>query len=154
MDSKGCYSLILKVRKPIVIRVGALGYVKFDEGLYVYIGSALGSKAQNLENRIKRHFSRCKKIKWHIDFLLSDENVSIEKVIVCKTEDKVECLVVKELAKIGLYNPKIRGFGSSDCKSGCFSHLIYLGSSVTIEEAVMVVLDTYNKLFLKAEVVT
>lgn len=152
IDDKGCYSLILRIWKPSTVRIGALGYVRFNEGFYVYVGSALGSKAQNLKNRLKRHLSNSKKIKWHIDFLLSNENVSIERVIVCKIVDRVECLVAKEIANIGLYNPQLRGFGSSDCKFGCFSHIIYFGASITIEEAIMKVLNAYNRLSFKAEI--
>ena len=154
MCSKGCYSLILGVWKPLTVKIGALGYVRFDEGFYVYVGSALGSKAQSLENRLKRHLSGHKKIKWHIDFLLSNEGVSIERVIVCKTIDRVECLVAKEIAKIGLHNPQLKGFGSSDCKFGCFSHIIYLGASMTVEEVVMKVLNAYNRFSLKAEILS
>ncbi|MBS7613574.1 DUF123 domain-containing protein [Candidatus Bathyarchaeota archaeon] len=134
--------------------MGALGYVRFDEGFYVYVGSALGSKAQSLENRLRRHLSNSKRVKWHIDFLLSSKNVSIERVIVCKTVSRVECLVAKEIAKTGLYNPQLRGFGSSDCKLGCLSHIICLGDSITIEEAAMKVLNAYTRLSLKAEILT
>ncbi len=146
--------MILRIWSPSTVRIGALGYVGFDEGFYVYVGSALGSKAQSLENRLRRHLSNSKKIKWHIDFLLSSKNVSIERVIICKTLSRVECLIAKEIAKIGLYNPQLRGFGSSDCKLGCFSHIIYLGDSITIKEATMKVLNAYARLSLKAEILT
>jgi len=154
MGSKGCYSLVLRVWRPLTVKIGALGYVRFNEGFYVYVGSALGSKAQSLEKRLRRHLSSRKKMKWHIDYLLSKEGVSIEKVVMCKTTDRVECLVAKEIAKIGLHNPQLKGFGSSDCKLGCFSHIIYLGASMTVEEAVMKVLNAYNRLSLKAEILS
>jgi len=142
----------LRIRKPTTVRIGALGYVKFDEGLYVYVGSAMGSKAQNLENRIRRHLSRYKKAKWHIDFLLSSEDASVERVIICKTTNNMECSVVKEIAKIGLHNPQLKGFGSSDCRFGCFSHIVYLGSLITIDEAVARILNAYGRLSLRPEV--
>lgn len=152
MSSRGCYSLILRIWKPTTVKIGALGYVKFDEGLYVYVGSAMGSKAQNLENRVRRHLSRCKKAKWHIDFLLSCGDVSVEKVIMCRTVNNMECSVVREVAKIGLHNPRLKGFGSSDCRFGCFSHIVYLGSLMTIDEAVTRILNAYGRLSLRPEV--
>ena len=147
--SKGVYSLLIRVKKPLNIRIGALGVRRFNPGLYVYVGSAMGSGAQSLEGRIRRHLSDAKKVRWHIDHLLLSRDAEVVKVIASETAQKAECRVVGELAKMGLPNPELKGFGSSDCSSGCFSHLIYLGPAQTIEEASEKILAVYRQLGLK-----
>jgi len=62
----GIYVLIIRFKRKIKICVGKLGPVLFTEGLYFYVGKALGS----LESRIERHLQRNKKNFWHIDYLL------------------------------------------------------------------------------------
>ncbi len=54
---KGVYCLIIKVKTDIIQKIGALGKIKFDKGIYVYVGSA----QNNLKKRIKRHLSKNKK---------------------------------------------------------------------------------------------
>ncbi len=111
---KGMYTLAIEIRKDILIKVGSLGKIKFEKGNYVYVGSAQNS----LERRIERHLSKSKKVRWHIDYLLSNKNVDVVKVfykIAPKSEeDKVAC-------KISHFGMPIKNFGSSDSK--CLSHL-------------------------------
>ena len=147
--SKGVYSLLIRVKKPLTIRIGALGVRRFSPGLYVYVGSAMGSGAQSLEGRIRRHLSDAKKARWHIDYLLLNRDAEVVKVIASETVQKAECKVVEELAKMGLPNPELKGFGASDCSSGCFSHLIYLGPAQNMEDAVEEILAIYKQLGLK-----
>ncbi|MBR9705166.1 DUF123 domain-containing protein [Candidatus Pacearchaeota archaeon] len=114
---KGIYILIIKIKKPINIKVGKLGIINFKKSLYVYIGSS----QNNLEKRIKRHQnkSKNKKIHWHIDYLLKNKNSEIIKILVSKKSKEYECITAKTLNK---NNQLINNFGSSDCK--CKSHLI------------------------------
>ena len=74
---KGCYCLIIHVKKYSKIRIGAkLGYLEFKRGIYVYVGSAMNS----LESRLNRHLSSKKKMHWHVDYLLKNRNEAIECV--------------------------------------------------------------------------
>jgi Uri superfamily endonuclease len=68
--SQGVYTLIIKNSKEQDIQIGKLGNFLFPEGFYIYIGSALGKTATNLENRLKRHLSSTKKLfaKPHSEF--------------------------------------------------------------------------------------
>jgi Uri superfamily endonuclease len=111
---KGIYALVISVGKDVVASIGAMHEMKFDKGLYVYVGSA----QTNLEKRAARHFSRTKRKFWHVDYLLGSERVSVFKVFYKKGARSEECKLAKELGKKGL---AIKGFGSSDCK--CESHL-------------------------------
>jgi len=98
--------------------VGSLGSLKFNSGLYAYIGSAQNS----LEKRVIRHLRRDKRIFWHIDYLLNSERAEILEIF-CKNAPKErECETAKAI--MGFGEPVI-GFGSSDC--GCRSHLVKLG---------------------------
>ena len=116
---KGIYCLIIKVKTDIIQKIGALGKIKFKKGIYVYIGSA----QNNLEKRIKRHLSKKKKIRWHIDYLL--QKASITKVILCETADKIECAIAQALSR---QFDSIPGFGSSDCR--CKSHLFFAADNM------------------------
>lgn len=114
MGIKGIYALIIYVSKEKNVRVGSLGPLTFKKGFYIYVGSA----QNNLERRVARHFNRSKRVFWHIDYLLNDEDVEIVKVLFREASKEEECRLA--LALSSLYEP-IKGFGSSDCK--CQSHL-------------------------------
>lgn len=131
---KGTYSLIINKRNSSKVKIGALGEINFKKGYYVYIGSAMNS----LKPRIKRHLSNNKKVHWHIDYLLKNENVAIEDIIFNIDEKKIEC----EIAKIISYNgEEILNFGCSDCN--CSSHLIYYKS---FKHCLKNVKEAFNKL--------
>lgn len=94
------------------MRVGQLGGFDFPAGLYSYTGSAL----RNFEARVARHLSGVKKIHWHIDYLLAAPGVRVCDV---RRYDEAECVVNQRT--VGAIT--VAGFGSSDCCSGCGSHL-------------------------------
>ena len=84
---KGCYCLIIYVKRKSQITVGKkLGVIEFKKGIYVYIGSAMNS----LEARLSRHLSDSKKLHWHVDYLLKDDNCKIIDIIY-NIDKKVEC---------------------------------------------------------------
>jgi Uri superfamily endonuclease len=118
MVLKGVYCLCIRVKGEIDVEVGALGTLRFHEGLYIYVGSALNG----LEARILRHIGTShgtnKVIRWHIDYLLKELKVWIESVYVLATDERVECVLANEVFRRG---EPIKGFGCSDCR--CVSHL-------------------------------
>jgi Uri superfamily endonuclease len=117
---KGAYILITRLREDSKIRIGKLGELEFQKGYYCYVGSALG-KSMNIENRTKWHerLAREKEgnLKWHIDYFLTNPNVSLDGIIVFENGDecKISNILKKDVAET------IRNFGSSDCK--CNGHL-------------------------------
>jgi Uri superfamily endonuclease len=111
---KGVYILLIKINREIQIKVGSLGMIKFEKGVYAYIGSA----QNNLKKRVERHLRRKKRMHWHIDYLLNNRNVKILKVFYKKADKTQECKIAKELNK---NETSIKDFGCSDCK--CKSHL-------------------------------
>ena len=112
------YQLYIYLNKNIAIQIGKLGKFTFPMGNYIYTGSA----KKNIDERIRRHGlnSRDKKLHWHIDYLLNDENTKITEVQKFSEE---ECILNQKASGEII----MAGFGSSDCGSGCKSHLKYLG---------------------------
>lgn len=114
----GTYVLILELDKTCKITVGALGVVSFDRGYYAYVGSARGPGG--LGPRIRRHLSRPKKRRWHIDFLLHRARPRSAVVFLSgMREDSLAALLRSFLCSI-------EGFGASDDPTS-ESHLFYLG---------------------------
>ncbi len=121
---KGSYILAVYVVRNIQIEVGALGFIKFKKGFYLYIGSAMAEYGSStLLNRVKRHFlsKNEKKIHWHIDYLLTNVHSIIKRTYLIPSKYPLECIVARELSEI--CDNSIKNFGSSDCK--CISHLFY-----------------------------
>ena len=117
---KGCYLLVIQLRKDTFIEVGKLGKTFFKKGFYVYVGSAMNG----LEQRIRRHLRNSKKTYWHIDYLL--EYGEIKHVFYKESNKREECDIANKLMrKLSV----VAGFGCSDCK--CRSHLFY-GNKETI----------------------
>ena len=120
-SNSGVYQLRISVGKICSISIGKLGTFTFPAGQYVYTGRA----KKNLAQRIDRHKKRNKKCFWHIDYLLTDENVQLEDIAIISENFSDEC---SENKKLLMRNASIvaTGFGASDCKSNCGSHLLFL----------------------------
>jgi Uri superfamily endonuclease len=118
----GVYTLLLFVSKEVTVTVGKLGKQKFPVGYYSYTGSALG-KGASLRNRVARHLRKEKRMFWHIDYLLADQKVSA--VLAAETSQKIECKTNQHIKTAMEAEVKVRGFGASDCRKNCESHLLY-----------------------------
>ena len=125
LSTTGIYTLLLFLSKQITVDIGKLGKQKFPMGYYTYTGSALGKGASSLKHRLARHMKKEKRKFWHIDYLLADENVSIEAIIVAETNDNMECKSNQYLKSIMGAKVQVKGFGASDCRKNCKSHLLY-----------------------------
>ncbi len=93
-----------------------MGEYCFDAGLYVYSGSA----RRHPHSRLQRHLRREKRLRWHIDYVLTSPGVEIVDV---EVRGVPEC----RLNRLTIGTLPVRGFGASDCRSRCGSHLKYLG---------------------------
>jgi len=117
------YFVILKLDEDKEIEIGKLGRIEFKKGYYVYVGSA----KRGFNKRVRRHFKRKKKLRWHIDYFSSHAE-AIEAY-----RAKIDECKVAELASH--FMEGIKKFGASDCK--CKTHLFYSTDYPTafIEEA-------------------
>lgn len=128
---RGSYILVIKVKKDLKLGIGRLNKLNFKKGFYCYVGSALG-KSINLENRLKRHFKKKKRKRWHIDYLLANSKVSVEGALIFPGKIKNECKISRIIEKQA--SSTIKNFGSSDCK--CKGHLHYFKTKKDLIDAI------------------
>lgn len=112
------YQLLIEIDALVEVRIGRLGSFCFPAGLYMYTGSA----RRHLRARVLRHLAQHKKMHWHIDYLLAAPGVRI-RAVNYSAED--ECRVNQSVSGEVL----VCGFGASDCRAGCGSHLKKLPST-------------------------
>lgn len=119
---RGAYVLIIDLNEILSFNLKSLGNLSFDKGTWIYVGSAMGMGSTSLENRIRRHFRSEKTIHWHIDYLLESDS-KIRASIWSESSSPVECAIAKSIDRMVDVNPGPRGFGASDCKQKCWTHL-------------------------------
>jgi len=130
---KGTYIIAIYVLENSTIKIGALGEIEFLKGYYLYTGSAMGNKGSTtLENRVKRHVSNSKdkKIFWHIDYLLTNQNCVITRLYLIPSLKRLECIIANDISLIS--DQLIKNFGSSDCD--CLSHLYYFQNLIDLSQ--------------------
>jgi len=115
----GVYCVIVRLERAARIRIGRLGLVTLAPGTYVYTGRA----ARGLAARVARHLRRRKPKRWHIDHLTTHRWARVIGLIVVFGDAAWECCVNHGV--MALAQDSVPGFGASDCRSGCRSHLAY-----------------------------
>jgi Uri superfamily endonuclease len=124
-STSGIYTLLLFLSKEVYLNIGKMGKTRFPEGYYTYTGSALGKGASNLNHRIARHLKKKKRKFWHIDYLLANESVAVEAFIVAETNENMECALNQHIKNMLRAEVPVKGFGASDCRKNCGSHLLH-----------------------------
>lgn len=114
MKRPGTYILLMTLGSDRDIVVGALGTLHFPAGTYCYVGSAMGG----LDQRVSRHLSREKSVRWHIDRLTIVADSS--EAYVSYPDWIPECTLARMAEGFGM-EPFAEGFGCSDCR--CRTHL-------------------------------
>ncbi len=115
---KGSYCLCIKLNSDTETNIGALGNIKFQRGLYIYIGSALNSLIPRLARHVNTNNGRGRAVYWHIDYLLRSPGSKLEEIWATDWAVRMECEIAGKVAEKG---EPISRFGCSDCK--CESHL-------------------------------
>ncbi len=133
----GVYALVLHVATPQAFPVGRLGLITLAAGCYAYVGSARGPGG--LRGRLARHLRPEKRLHWHIDALT--QRVAVAQVCWQATAEPLECRWVQTLLRLPGATAPARGFGSSDCRAGCPSHLIRLPDGLPIEALCTILQD-------------
>ncbi|MEM0046369.1 MAG: GIY-YIG nuclease family protein [Fervidicoccaceae archaeon] len=110
----GYYFLIFRLEKNVDIQVGSLGTLSLKAGVYGYIGSSFLRKG--IAQRVARHLSRNKKIRWHIDYLTSKDFFNpIELIWICSQSRGKEYEASKCIESAA--EEVVEKFGSSDSKA-------------------------------------
>ena len=117
---RGPYILVVSLDHNRLIMVGKLGQIIFRSGVYAYCGSAMAG----YRGRVGRHFSKDKKVRWHIDYLLQEAEPVGAYLI--RGGEGVECSLGRLLSSLEGSEP-VLGFGCSDCS--CPSHLYRIEES-------------------------
>ncbi|MBI5956302.1 MAG: GIY-YIG nuclease family protein [Chloroflexi bacterium] len=113
----GTYCLVVHVPLSIPVSIGCLSRFVLTPGYYLYLGSALNG----LEGRLDRHLRRDKRLRWHIDHLLTAGQV-VETWCVASGE-RQECAWAQAALGAPGARMAIKGFGASDCR--CPAHLVH-----------------------------
>ncbi len=144
---KGTYVIILSIQDLYYLKINKKEF-QIKKGIYIYVGSALGFGG--ISKRIERYFQIFNGIKrnkhWHIDYLIPKAKNII--VIYAETNEKYECKLFQSLKNIIKNIEIIKGFGNTDCKSKCGSHLLYLGD-IEIENIIEKVIESFKRIGLK-----
>ena len=124
--------MILSLPAKRYLRVGRLGEAEFPGGVYVYCGSA--HNPGGIRARLGRHLHSVRSNPhWHIDYLRRSADVlgacwlnaqAVNDRSDHTMPDSLECRWSQALIKIPSACIPMPGFGSSDCRSGCRSHLV------------------------------
>ncbi|MFX1484563.1 MAG: DUF123 domain-containing protein [Promethearchaeota archaeon] len=147
---KGAYTLIIEVEKDFDIEIQSLGEVRFQSGIWAYVGSAMGSGSTSLENRIKRHFRSQKKIHWHIDYLLA-RDAKLVKAFWAESPVHIECDIAQKIQTRDEFQIGPKNFGSSDCQKGCSAHIFRFLDVGNVDEAIR---EVFNAVGLESSITT
>ena len=116
----GLYVLALPLPGGATATVGALGRLRLEAGVHLYVGSA----RRGLWQRVARHLRRDKPRRWHVDALSTHPALGRPWALLLPADPRAECALAAEVgrwveARGGTPGP--RGFGASDC--ACSTHL-------------------------------
>ena len=136
MPAKGNYTLIIHSKTPSRLCTPRQGWIKLGDGYYAYTGSALGRGALSLRRRVARHLRKRKKKHWHIDYFLANDTARITAIVAASSSENKECEITDSIRNIEGATIPVMGFGASDCKRNCGSHLVYLGQNNCLEKVV------------------
>ena len=125
--ASGLYVLLLRLKKPVTIRVGALGSCAFPKGWYLYTGSA----RRGLGKRVARHFAAEKPLRWHIDYLSTAAGAIPLGAVLIPMDGPVdgpghelgECEANRRVGALIEGRAPLPRFGASDCRARCPAHL-------------------------------
>ncbi|TFH10622.1 MAG: GIY-YIG nuclease family protein [Candidatus Thorarchaeota archaeon] len=140
---KGVYTLIIDLDEDLSFRLRSLGNLTFEKGTWLYVGSAMGKGSTSLENRIRRHFRSEKTTHWHIDHLLKT-GLKIRAAIWSESSVHIECDIAKSIGQINGNEPGPKGFGASDCKQKCWTHLFRSNVENGLERKIKTVFTELN----------
>lgn len=118
VSCRGVYILLLRVERGENVRVGSLGDLWFEEGVYAYIGSGKGPGG--VRARLCRHIHGCGRKRWHIDYLRTIATPIGYSTCCDPARSEPDLYSIME----SCLKPVHKGFGSSDDQRA-YSHLFH-----------------------------
>ncbi|AFZ70524.1 hypothetical protein Calag_0782 [Caldisphaera lagunensis DSM 15908] len=116
LSKEGIYIIVFRVNDYINLIINKNEFI-IDKGYIIYIGSA----GNGLNNRLRRHLTKNKKLRWHIDYVTN--NKSVEPSIIYYKEGLYGVKIEDELSSL-FYSKflKIDNLGATDSK---MPHMYY-----------------------------
>lgn len=127
----GNYVIVAYSTIPFSLKMRKFGLLELPAGYYLYCGSAHGPGG--LRSRISRHLAKQTAKFWHFDYL--KEYLQPQCVWWQINVANFECETAQFLAALAGANCVVRGFGASDCRRGCSSHLVYFPKKAQMRRA-------------------
>lgn len=125
----GLYVLLIHLPRSRNVIVGRLGRVVFQNGFYLYVGSARRRRS----SRVMRHVAPKKTLHWHIDYLTTSP-AAVPLGVVLFGGAAGECELNQRVGAIEGVTAPIQRFGSSDCRALCRAHLWYRSARISAVE--------------------
>jgi len=123
---RGTYTLLIRCKSSASVTFGKLGASKLRRGYLLYTGSALGRGRSAIENRIGRHASRPKRVRWHVDYLTSRAEFDVKAAVFLNSRKRLECAINRSINNEMSVKPILPRLGSSDCN--CNAHMLSVAS--------------------------
>lgn len=137
LPPRGNYTLVIFLNGPTYTKAAKHSW-QFQEGYYAYTGSAVGRNSSSLRHRVARHLRKTKKLRWHIDYFLATREARVTAIIAAGSNVNNECEITRELQHVRCATVPVVGFGASDCRQNCKSHLVYFGNNARLGSIVKV----------------
>jgi Uri superfamily endonuclease len=122
----GTYALPLVPEIVGTVRIGRLGDLTLDGGVFVYVGSALGPGG--VAARCRHHRRIATRPHWHLDHLRPA--CQVLAIWVAYGQERREHLWALALGQLPDARWPLLRFGASDCR--CPAHLLWLPDAPTI----------------------
>jgi Uri superfamily endonuclease len=129
----GVYLVLVRRRKALRIKVGALGWFDFPAGWYIYTGKS----RRGLRQRAQRHWSPRRRVRWHVDYLTAAPGSEPIGAVLLASADHAElgeCWINQRVGAMLDGSSVAPGFGASDCMSGCPAHLWFTPEPLSLLE--------------------
>ena len=121
--TSGAYELHILVTDHVTIRLSRrTGKVGLPPGCYVYFGSAKSGVHERIAHHRAVDRGERRGRHWHVDRLLELPAVRITRAVAHAGAD--ECELCLKRKRRGRFSVPVKGFGSTDCRAGCGSHLL------------------------------
>lgn len=125
----GNYVIVGYSPLPFNLEMKRFGRMELPAGYYLYCGSAHGPGG--LRSRVQRHLDAHTKKFWHFDHIKGHLNPI--RVWWQSSPVNFECETAQFLLTLPGAECLVRGFGASDCRKGCPSHLVYFPELSLVE---------------------
>jgi len=139
-SKKGNYILIFLLEERTRQNICRFKDVILKPGYYLYCGSAHGNGG--LKGRILRHLAKSFKKFWHIDYLR--ECLQPFEIWCQVSSERIECSFCQIFHFQMSVEIPIKGFGSSDCRNRCESHLIWFHRKTNLNNLFLELNNKFN----------